>query len=333
MSRDSYIDFLRALGLISIMMVHCDIPRWLYQINLFNVPLMVIVSGLVADGSIKKRYISYLVSRTKRLVLPTWIFVTFFLLFLFVLTKAGLINNFIFNCNNIISSYSLLDSESGGIGFVWIIRVFLLTMLIVPWAVVLNKKLKSGGYYVCIILLLLLQVVLNIPSNIIDNSIIYKQFLLIFVGYQVFIWYGVKLRSINSSETKVVFAILITISIIMLLYRVFIWKMDIKDIEYKYPPYFDYQIYGMTITTILWIIKKKIGVVTRFSLFQFIGKNTLWIYFWHVPVVLTLKSLLRGYNWSVVFFLTVLIATVCYYLQYRIVKLVNNKYLTKYLIG
>lgn len=144
-NRDFYVDFLRAVGFISIVMVHCNIPDALYMVNLFNVPLMVVVSGLVSNSSKNRNYTQYLLARFKRLLIPTWIFVTVYLIFLYALTQCGVIIFFTFNKNNILCSYLLLDSESGGIGFVWIIRVFLLTMLVTPFIHKVYIKLNGGG--------------------------------------------------------------------------------------------------------------------------------------------------------------------------------------------
>lgn len=333
-NRDLYIDTLRAIGLISIMLVHSNIPRILYQINLFNVPLMIVVSGIVAGNTCKKKYQHYVMSRLKRLLIPTWIFITAYLSFLFLLSKMGVINYFDFNLHNIICSYCLLDSESGGIGFVWIIRVFILTMFITPLIARCNLLIKNDWIYSSIIIcLLVFQVLLFIPSCSIVKSVWYKQVLLYFVGYQVFIWFGLRLKRINSSVVGLITFILICVDILLCLYRMLYCGMNIYDLDYKTPPYLDYQLYGMAVSSLLFYCKKVFIKISKVRLIQFIGQNTIWLYFWHIPIVITMNSLLKDFHWGIVFTITFILSCVLYYIQYKCVKKLDNNFLNKYLIG
>lgn len=71
--RDPYIDFLRFLGLALIILVHVNCPNLIKQIRCFDVPLMVFVSGLSCSYK-SGDFWGYLLKRTKRLIIPTWIF-------------------------------------------------------------------------------------------------------------------------------------------------------------------------------------------------------------------------------------------------------------------
>lgn len=46
MERDHYIDFLRAFGLVLLVVAHTQPPYWLATIRTFDVPLMVFISSL-----------------------------------------------------------------------------------------------------------------------------------------------------------------------------------------------------------------------------------------------------------------------------------------------
>lgn len=329
-TRDSYVDFLRALGFISIMMVHSSITSELYLINLFNVPLMVVVSGLVSKSSTKRNYRSYVLARLKRLLIPTWIFITAYLIFLYVLTQCRLINYFNFSVKSILYSYLLLDSESGGIGFVWIIRVFLLTMLVTPFIQKAYNKLNGGGYSLCILGLISFQLVL---CQFACNSILYNQYLLYFIGYQVFIWFGIGIKEIQKRNLFFLTLVLMCIMIILLLYRIAICKADVLSLNFKTPPYLDYQIYGMTVSSLLWSLRNVLKHVADFRVMKFIGQNTIWLYFWHIPIIISLNSVLKNYHWSIIFIITFILSCSLYYIQYSIVKKTNNNFLNKYLIG
>lgn len=331
-NRNSYVDFLRAVGFISIVMVHCNVPNVLYTLNLFNVPLMVVVSGLVSNSSIKRSYFHYIKARLKRLLIPTWIFVTAYLIFLYILTQYGFINHFKFNINSILYSYLLLDSESGGIGFVWIIRVFLLTMLVTPFICKIYNKLNGGGYLLCILSLLLLQIVLC-QVDVAYNSILYKQFLLYFVGYQTFIWFGIGIKNLNKCQLSILAISLLSCSTLLLVYRVFICNADIFALNFKTPPYLDYQIYGMAISSLFWRLRFRLIHIADFPILKFIGQNTIWLYFWHIPIVITMNSLLNDFHWSLVFTITLTLSCAMYYFQFKIVNKTNKKFLNKYFIG
>jgi len=45
-SRDSYIDFLRGLGLLLLVVAHTNPQEWLFQFRSFDVPLMVFISAM-----------------------------------------------------------------------------------------------------------------------------------------------------------------------------------------------------------------------------------------------------------------------------------------------
>ena len=82
--RIASIDFLKTVGLLCIILAHVGAPDWLMMIRSFDVPLMVILSALLAGRSYAKHartgktVLSYYAARVKRLVLPTWIFLTLF---------------------------------------------------------------------------------------------------------------------------------------------------------------------------------------------------------------------------------------------------------------
>ena len=46
MQRDLYIDFLRAFGLLMLVVAHTNAPSWIFAFRTFDVPLMVFVSAL-----------------------------------------------------------------------------------------------------------------------------------------------------------------------------------------------------------------------------------------------------------------------------------------------
>ena len=138
-SRINYIDFLKFIGLTGIIIAHVDSPRWAIMLRSFDVPLMVIISSILANRSYSKSRLStsviqYYISRIKRLVIPTWIFLLFYFLFCFVAT--GQRESLIYY----ISSFCLTNY---GIGCVWIILIYLYSAMLIPLFDKLKLYMKS----------------------------------------------------------------------------------------------------------------------------------------------------------------------------------------------
>lgn len=116
--RDFKIDILRFIGLFLIILAHTNVPSIIFQLRNFDVPMMVLISGIVFSLSYRatQNYPEYLWKRVKRLVLPVWIFLSLFFVFLFVFKN----NDPRLNIETVLNSYLFIN----GIGYVWIIRVF-----------------------------------------------------------------------------------------------------------------------------------------------------------------------------------------------------------------
>lgn len=149
--RVKFVDYMRVLGLLLIILAHSQPNNIVFQIRTFDVPLMVYISAISFSKS-NKDYLSfshissYFLKRIKRLVIPTWIFLIIF----FSISK--IVNNvfpklFDYSFYKIFSTFSL----ESGIGYVWIIKVYLLIALVAPiikWISKENKLLKIGRAHV-----------------------------------------------------------------------------------------------------------------------------------------------------------------------------------------
>ena len=133
-SRDISIDLLRTIGILFIFLAHVDAPFVIKQVIKFNVILLVVISGYVYREV--KDYKKYIYKRIERLALPTWLFLTFFFLGLFLVEKILKIKVGGLNIDTIISSYTFW----WGIGFVWIIRIYLGVAILGP--IFLKRKLS-----------------------------------------------------------------------------------------------------------------------------------------------------------------------------------------------
>ena len=126
--RDIRFDVLKVIGLLCIILAHTDPLDFVMYIRSFDVPLMVIISGaLFHYSSHKKKYSfwAYVKKRIPRLVAPTWTFLLLFFSATYIIfSVAG--KSYPFSMEKIFSSFALLT----GIGYVWIIRVFILVSVV-----------------------------------------------------------------------------------------------------------------------------------------------------------------------------------------------------------
>lgn len=116
-SRNQSIDLLRFVGLSLIILAHVQPPELLFQLRVFDVPLMLFVSGLAFSGRKPDFSARFFAKRAERLVIPVYIFLTVYFIGVFIARIAGI--DFGVRSHHIIGSYLLMD----GIGFVWIIMI------------------------------------------------------------------------------------------------------------------------------------------------------------------------------------------------------------------
>ena len=53
-NRIAYVDFLKIIGLSCIILAHVNPPAWIMMLRSFDVPLMVIISSILAELSYSK---------------------------------------------------------------------------------------------------------------------------------------------------------------------------------------------------------------------------------------------------------------------------------------
>lgn len=149
--RDKYLDFLRFVGIMMIILAHTGSSNLIHQIRCFDVPLMLFVSGLAYGGKVIENYKKFIIKRTKRLIIPCYLFLVVYFTIALLLDNLDLISSDI-SFSSVIGTFLFLDAPS--IGYFWIIRVQLLVMLVIPMICFLSRSLKiqvGGGYFeICI---------------------------------------------------------------------------------------------------------------------------------------------------------------------------------------
>lgn len=329
-SRDLSIDILRFFGLTFIILVHINPPTWLAEIRSFDVPLMVFVSGLTASGKVIDNYSNFLLRRTQRLVFPVWIFLFFYLTSFYLLQFKILPEQYL-TWEMIWRSFLLLDKS---IGYVWIIRVFLLIMLVTPLLVKMASFVNSVYGYMSIIFLLIFSqevICMYIPLN--SDTILgalFSEYFVFLLGYMPIFMIGLWIRN---SKLSIINIIILSFFIIFILYSYlhckYIGFLSISSS--KYPPHGIFVVYGILVSSMLWYGKTLIVKLSLFKPLVFIGQNTIWIYLWHMPLVLISNYFIPHWyiKFPIVFFGSICI----FYLQYMAVKKINIKLFNKYFVG
>lgn len=286
--RDFVIDLFRFLGLSLIILAHVFPPNWLFQIRTFDVSLMVFVSGMafcVSSGS-KANIIQYFYSRFKRMVLPAWAFVTLLYLVIFPLT-GGLFAD-INNHDQMMSSYKLQ-----GFGYFWVIRVFLFISL---FSIVYKFVMDKLSPIMLFVFYLLVETGLAIAffhfglfeKESLSGKVMWQ------AGFPV-ISYGVLfcLGYLFKSGRKDVYWY--GAFSLLLMAAIEGWSLSqgqgpVWPQDFKYPPTLFYISWGIFACAVLCLLANALNLQSvRDSALKrlvcFISSNTIWIYFWHIPLV------------------------------------------------
>lgn len=315
--RDYKLDALRTIGILLIFLAHVDCPFYVRQVRIFDVILLVIISGYVYKKP--QNFFEYVCKRIKRLAFPTWVFLTIFFIILSIL-KVFNIDLELLKIKTIISSYIFWS----GIGFVWIIRIYLGTSILGP----LLLNIRCNKNYIFILLYFFSEIINFILFDYLRYYKISELFSVI--PYTLLFCYGYLLKE-NKIKLKIITIILGSLIGIFL-----IWSPKIVDISYyKYPPRLIYIWYGIFISNILFLIKDRInlkdGILKKF--FEYIGKSTMWFYLLHI-FIFYLLQFLKKYtviNWILEYIFLFIGSLLLLFIKDYLLKKVNKKYKNEFL--
>lgn len=299
--RDEYLDLLRTIGILGIFLAHVTPPFIIHQLRIFDVILMVILSGYLYKKP--KCYIEYIFKRIKRLIFPTYIALTLFFSLLYILEKIFNIDlKGILNIKMLISSYLLIS----GIGFVWIIRIYLGVAIFAP--IILRKLTFKKLIFYYIILEIFINISLYYFNFPIIEIVVFQ-----LLPYCLLFCYGSLLRE-NKVPQRFVTIILGIVLIIAFFVNL---RLDLQ--KFKYPPRLFYIFYGVFITNLLFLFKDKIKIKNLFlnQFCSYVGKSTMWIYLIHIFVFYFLRFIEKRIElyWLLEYLILVLFSCMSLYLK------------------
>lgn len=327
--RYNFIDFLRFIGISLIILAHCNPPTTIAQLRCFDVPLMLFVSGLsYGNRKFLKFGVNFYIKRIKRLIFPVYIFLTGYFVLFYVLGHS-------LSQNVIINSYLL--TNAGGIGYVWIIKVFLLIMLVTPFLVKINSRINLCCFFSLLICLFFVNESLVLFTNKLSIHSVFQtiinEYIVEIIAYSILFLLGLRFRELNAQSEKFMFYSIIIISIIFFIIYIGLNGVPSKIISmYKYPPHLNYIVYGILTSTLLWHFRAKMEKFSTKRWLLFIGQNTIWIYLWHILFLSLPIS-----NFLIKYIIVYLLSVITFYAQYRIVvffkEKCNNSSFLNYFIG
>jgi fucose 4-O-acetylase-like acetyltransferase len=284
--RNERIDLLRSIGLLMIIFAHSEPPAGLFQLRNFDVPLMVLVSGLSFAISYRnEKFPQYIWKRIKRLVLPVWLFLGVYFCFIHLTGKPSPPPS----AKVMASSFALLS----GIGYVWVIRVFLLVAAIAPFAYRFNARTPSNSRYFSTLLVvyLIFELLVHFENAVSKSAALQIIDMTAFcaIPYGTIFCIGLRLGRMTNKEIAMLCA---AASITFLVFGLYLYKQTgalVPTQNFKYPPTAYYLSYAMAVSCALWLASdgmcKSLRALRLFGFFEFMSRNSIWIYLWHIPLL------------------------------------------------
>jgi hypothetical protein len=290
--RDDRIDILRFIGLSMIILAHVDPPGLLFQFRNFDVPLMVLVSAMSFSLSYKANepYPAYVWKRIKRLVFPVWSFLSVYFLTIAFFNPGSDELGF----TTVITSYSLLE----GIGYVWIIRVFLLVALISPLLFRWHQNTSRDSRYFALLALGFLAYeclrYCSLPYIQSGAGELVAAVLLYLIAYGLIFAIGLRISRLSTGLLYALALLSLAICLLAGIWLFFLHGEFIPTQSLKYPPSVYYFSYAVFISILLWThsagIDRSIERLKLKPLVLFIARNSIWVYLWHIPLIKTVNA-------------------------------------------
>ena len=314
--RNQYLDFLKFLGLSLIILAHVPIPSWLAAIRNFDVPLMVFVSGCLSNASFERSesLFSYYKKRVFRLLVPTWIFLTIYFTLFLIFAKNELPPNAV-----ILKSY-LLQNDS--IGYVWIIRIYLLCALLVPFV----KKLDLSKIYVWVVLIFVYVLYefackyrVGMQFRIIECSIYYM------VSYGIILLFGLHYEKFSRKNKAILFGLaLMCFACLELAYFMKNGEYCFTQ-KYKYPPRHLFLTHAFAYIFFLMLFETRDFALGKNGFILFVSKSSLWIYLWHILILQVVARLIPTAHWAVKYYVVYSLSVLIVFFQNKALDLIEKK--------
>ena len=300
-------------------MAHVEPPGVIMMARSFDVPLMVLISAILAKHSLARSKFDtfeYFKSRIQRLVFPTWFFLTFCFLMQFLFGN-------IYSAKHYINSFLLTRY---GIGYVWIVLIYLYCAILTP----LLNKIKTKTWFLPFLIVIYIAYELLFHFQIgTSNKIILSTFYYI-IPYGILTAIGLKYESLKKTY-KIIICLLSFVGFTSIAIYYFVKTGELVSVShFKYPPTLYYLTYAMFVSFFLLLIcdgKENILFKNKFVIF--ISSHSFWIYLWHI-LYLTLygyfcENIYNPDSWIIEFIVIFSISSLTVLLQNKIIDICELK--------
>lgn len=321
-NRTVFIDYLKVIGLLCIILAHICSDQTILQIRNFDVPLMVIISGYLGVESFKRSlkkdhsFLNYYWKRITRLLFPTWVFL---IIFFAIMTLFPIDGMYPYTPDYIINSFLLLD----GISYVWIIRIFLICAFITPVIYYFDRiRSELNQFLILLLLYLLYEIAIYLQFN--QMNIIFEFILAYVVPYGIIYFLGM-ITTKTSYKTDLLISMISLATLLISGYVLYTTTGIIQPTQMmKYPPTIYYISYALFVSMLLFAIFKKINLKSN-RVVDFCSKSSLWIYLWHILFLTILPLLFGELDWILTFFIVLICSIAITYIQNKIVDFLIGK--------
>lgn len=314
--RNYKIDLIKVIGLFAIILAHVQPHETVFQIRNFDVPLMVFVSGFLSYDSYNssKSYLHHVFKRIKRLAIPTWLFLVFYFFVLLILNRRfGVV--FPYDKKQVIDSFLFLD----GIGYIWIVRVYLLIELLLPLFIKILNKFDKKIIVLIIGLLLIINEIFCVKG--IYNLCWFNSYILsIVISYGTISFMGLFSKKCSRQSylwTSILFLIIFSI------YALYYYKVTgvfVYTQVKKYPPQMYYLSYALVITYLLFFINVKLKNNIIRKIIVFISKSSFSIYLWHIFSIFLVTLFVPNIKWYFKYLIIILLSFIIVIIRNYIVS-------------
>ncbi len=293
-NRNLVIDILRALATLLVILAHVDIPDALALARSFDVCLLVLVSGYIFSQRHRENmnYGSYLMKRIKRLCVPAYITASFIFLICIPLCLIAK-RDYPYTWVQILETFTFVGGRTGGIGYFWIVRIYLLMALIAPLLKAIDKKIRSSIAIFGIALgaLALSQLIYILTWNKFGAvyDAILENLIMSTLAYGSIYLIGIRMQSKRDFKF-IAFVGFLVMCAALVIVKFVIFEQKYIVANFKYPPQAEYVVISMTLALLVWLV-----VEFFFSHLQsarpvvWFSKQSFNIYLVHIAVLMLMS--------------------------------------------
>lgn len=186
---------------------------------------------------------------------------------------------------------------------------------------VINKASNKQYLVIAIVTIIVTEFLAQLSSDF------YYVIILMNLPYLLIFTYGAIINKLNSKNITIVALTFALIYIIFLVFYYFKQGCFVCTQTKKYPPQLFYTSYAVMCISLLWLVREKLvrlfDRIKILSFTQWIGSHTIWIYFWHIPMVTLLNT--KSNMFILKFVLAYGVAILITYIQNRIVTKIISR--------